>query len=258
MLNLRELFEYRELLWVLTARDVKVRYKQTILGAGWAVVRPVVTMVIFSIVFGSFAQIPSDDYPYAIFVYAGLLPWTYFAAAINASSQSVVSSAALVSKVYFQRLIIPLSSVGSGIVDLLISTCVLLLMMLWYGVGWTSHLFAAPFLMLGLVFMALGVGTFLSALTVAYRDITHVTPFIVQIWMYLTPVIFPISLFPERWRWVLYLNPMTGLVEGFRAVFLGKPFDVASLSVSFVIAAFIFTIGIAYFERVERRFADII
>jgi lipopolysaccharide transport system permease protein len=258
MLDWRELWAYRELLWVLTARDVKVRYKQTVLGAAWAILRPVLTMLIFSVVFGRFAKMPSDGYPYPIFVYAALLPWTFFAAAITSSGQSLVGSAPLVSKVYFPRLIIPLSSVGAGMVDLLISTGILLALMLWYGVGWSANLFAAPLLLVAVIFIALGVGTMLSALTVAYRDFTHITPFLVQIWMYVTPVIFPVALVPERWRWLLYLNPMTGLVEGFRSSFLGKPFDLIGLGVSFAIAVVVFVIGVAYFEKVERRFADII
>lgn len=258
MLDWRELWAYRELLWVLTLRDIKVRYKQTVLGAAWAIIRPVTTMVIFSIVFGHLAKMPSDGYPYPVFVYAGLLPWTFFAAAIAASGQSLVGSAHLVSKVYFPRLIIPLSSVGAGLVDLLISTAVLLLMMLSYGVGWSVNLLAAPLLLTGVVFVTLGVGTLLSALTVAYRDFTHLTPFLVQIWMYITPVIFPVTLVPERWRWLLYLNPMTGLVEGFRSAFLGKPFDLSGLGISLAIGMALFAAGVAYFEKVERRFADII
>ena len=258
MLNWRELWAYRELLWVLTMRDIKVRYKQTVLGAGWAIIRPVMTMVIFSVVFGQLAKMPSDGLPYPIFVYAGLLPWTFFSASIGASGQSLVGSAHLVSKVYFPRLIIPLSSVGAGLVDLLISTVVLLLMMLWFGVGWSFNLLAAPLLLLAVVFTALGVGTLLSALTVAYRDFTHLTPFVVQIWMYVTPVIFPVSIVPERWQWLMYLNPMTGLVEGFRSAFLGKSFDLTGLGISFAIALALFAIGVAYFEKVERRFADII
>ncbi len=258
MLDWRELFAYRELLWVLTMRDIKVRYKQTVLGAAWAIVRPFTTMIIFSLVFGQLAKMPSDGYPYPVFVYAALLPWTFFAGAISASGQSLVGSAHLVSKVFFPRLIIPLSSVGAGLVDLLISTGILLLMMLWYGVGWSVNLLSAPLLMIAVVFIALGVGTLLSALTVAYRDFTHLTPFIVQIWMYVTPVIFPVSIVPEHWQWVLYMNPMTGLVEGFRSAFLGKPFDVSGLAISCAIAVAVFVLGVAYFEKVERRFADII
>jgi lipopolysaccharide transport system permease protein len=258
MLDWRELWAYRELLWVLTARDIKVRYKQTVLGAAWAIIRPVLTMVVFSVIFGRFAGMPSDGYPYPIFVYAALLPWTFFSSSISASGQSLVGSAHLVSKVYFPRLIIPLSSVGAGLLDLLISTGILLLMMLWYGVGWSWHLAAAPLLLLAVVFLALGVGTLLSALTVAYRDFTHITPFLVQVWMYATPVIFPVSLVPERWHWLLFLNPMTGLVEAFRASFLGKPFDLFGIGTSVAIALLIFGAGIAFFEKVERRFADII
>lgn len=258
MLDWRELWAYRELLWVLTARDIKVRYKQTVLGAGWAILRPFITMAIFSVVFGKLAGMPSDGHPYPVFVYAALLPWTFFASAIATSGGSLVGSSHLVSKVYFPRLIIPLASVGAGLVDLLISTAILLLMMLHYGVGWSWNLLAAPLLLLFVVFAALGVGTLLSALTVAYRDFTHLTPFLVQTWMYATPVIFPVSLVPERWQWLLYLNPMTGLVEAFRAAFLGTPFNWVALASSFAIATAIFLIGIAYFEKVERRFADII
>ena len=258
MLDWRELWAYRGLLWVLTTRDIKVRYKQTVLGAAWAVIRPVLTMVIFSVVFGQLAQMPSDGFPYPVFVYAALLPWTFFAAAISTSGQSLVGSSHLVSKVFFPRLIIPLSAVGAGLVDLLIATMILLLMMAWYGVGWSWNLLAVPMLLLAVVFAAIGVGTLLSALTVAYRDFSHITPFLVQIWMYVTPVIFPVSLVPERWRWLLFLNPMTGLVEGFRAAFLGKSFDLHGLGISFTIAVCIFVVGVTYFEKVERRFADII
>jgi homopolymeric O-antigen transport system permease protein len=258
MLDWRELWAYRELLWVLTTRDIKVRYKQTVLGAAWAIIRPVTVMVIFSVVFGQLAGMPSDGYPYPVFVYAALLPWTFFSNAISASGQSLVGSAHLVSKVYFPRLIIPLASAGSGLVDLLISTGILLLMMKWYGLGWSWNLLAAPFLLAAVAFAALGVGTLLSALTVSYRDFTHIMPFLVQVWMYITPVVFPVSLVPARWQWVLYFNPMTGLVEGFRAAFLGKPFDLPGICVSIAVAIALFVIGVAYFERAERRFADII
>jgi lipopolysaccharide transport system permease protein len=258
MLDWRELWAYRELLWVLTTRDIKVRYKQTVLGAGWAIIRPFLTMVIFSVVFGQLAKMPSDGYPYPIFVYAALLPWTFFSTAISTSGQSLIGSAQLVSKVYFPRLIIPLSSVGTGLVDLLISMGILFMMMVWYGVGWSWNLLGIPMLLIAVIFSALGAGTLLSALTVSYRDFSHITPFLLQIWMYITPVIFPVSLVPERWRWLLYLNPMTGLVEAFRSAFLDKPFDIHGLAISFAIAVGTFVVGIAYFEKVERRFADII
>ncbi|MES3001678.1 MAG: ABC transporter permease [Pseudomonadota bacterium] len=258
MLDWRELWAYRELLWVLAARDVKVRYKQTVLGAAWAVLRPLLTMLIFSVVFGQFAKMPSDGLPYPVFVYAGLLPWTFFAAAITASGHSLLGSSHLISKVYFPRLIIPLASVGTSAVDLLIATAILMLMMLWYGLGWTPNLLLAPLVLGIVVFTALGMGTLLSALTVEYRDVAHVTPFLVQIWMYVTPVIFPISVVPKQWQWLLYLNPMTGIVEGFRSAFLGRPVDVTGLAASLGVALVIFAVGISYFEKVERRFADII
>jgi lipopolysaccharide transport system permease protein len=258
MLDWRELWAYRELLWVLASRDVRVRYKQTVLGASWAILRPFTAMLIFSVVFGQLGKMPSEGFPYPVFVYAGLLPWTFFASALTASGQSLVGSAQLITKVYFPRLIIPLASVGAALVDLLVSTGVLLAIMAWYSVGWTWHLLAAPLLLVAVVFASLGIGTLLAALTVAYRDFTHLTPFIVQIWMYATPVIFPVTLVPAQWRWLLYLNPMTGLTEGFRSTFLGKPFDVIGLASSLAVAAVLFAMGVAYFEHAERRFADVI
>ncbi len=258
MFDLRELWAYRELLGVLTTRDIKVRYKQTVLGVTWAVIQPVVTMIVFTIVFGKLAKLPTDGYPYPIFVYSALLPWMFFANAIGTAGGSLIGSSHLVSKVYFPRLIIPLSSIGSGLIDLAISTGILLLLMLYYGVPLTMQIFAAPILLIAVIFTALGVGTLLSALTVAYRDFRFVVPFMIQIWLFCTPVVYAMSLVPEHWQWILGLNPMTGIVEGFRAAFLGKPFDLTTLIISFFISTLIFLIGIAYFEKVERRFADII
>jgi lipopolysaccharide transport system permease protein len=256
--DVRELWGYRELLWVLTARDVKVRYKQTVLGFLWAIIQPVTLMVVFSIFFGGLAKIPSDGIPYPVFVYAALLPWTFFANAVNAASGSVIGSGGLVTKVYFPRLIIPVASVGSGLVDFCISTCILLLLMAWFAVGWSLNLLAVPILLFGVVLAALGVGTFFAALTVAYRDFRHVVSFLLQFWMFATPVVYPASLVPEGWRWLLYLNPMAGFIEGFRSGFLGRPFDLAALAISFAIALVLFLGGVAYFEKVKRRFADVI
>lgn len=258
MFDLRELWAYRELLRGLTVRDIKVRYKQTVLGVAWAIIQPVVTMIVFTIVFGKLAKLPADGFPYPIFVYSALLPWMFFANAVGTAGGSVIGSSHLVSKVYFPRLIIPLSSIGSGLIDLAISTGILLLLMLYYGVPITVHIFAAPVLLIAVIFTALGVGTLLSALTVAYRDFRFVVPFMIQIWLFCTPVVYAVSLVPQHWQWILELNPMTGIVEGFRAAFLGKPFNFISLMISFSISALIFVIGIAYFEKVERRFADII
>jgi lipopolysaccharide transport system permease protein len=257
-LDFRELWAYRELLFVLIMRDIRVRYKQTVLGAAWAILQPFTTMVVFTIFFGQLAHISSEGYPYPIFVYSALLPWTFFANSVVSSSNSLVGSAHLISKVYFPRLIIPLSAVGTGIVDFAIASSILLAMMLFYGVGWSMNLLMVPILLLAVVFIALGVGICLSALSVAYRDFRYVVTFMLQLWMFVTPVVYPASLVPTNWRWLLYLNPMSGLVEGFRAVFLGKTFDFLGIAISAGVAVSLFCVGIVYFGRVERRFADVI
>lgn len=257
-LDLRELWEYRELLWILALRDIKVRYKQTVLGVLWVILQPLTAMTIFSLVFGHLAKLPSDGLPYPIFVFTALLPWTFFANAVTSAGNSVVGSANLISKVYFPRLIIPLASIGGILLDFAISAMILLIMMLFYGLGWSLNLLAAPVLVLALGFIALGVGTLLSALNVAYRDFRYVIPFLVQVWMFATPVVYPASLLPEDWRWLLYLNPMAGVVEGFRSAFLGRAFDVLGLGISFIIGTMAFLAGVWHFNRVERRFADII
>jgi lipopolysaccharide transport system permease protein len=256
--DVRELWAYRELLLVLTMRDIKVRYKQTMLGVAWAILQPLMTMVVFTIFFGHLAKIPSDGFPYPVFVYAALLPWTFFANAIASSSNSLVGSAHLVSKVYFPRLIIPLSAIGASIVDFAVASSILLAMMWFYGVGWSLNLLMAPILIISVVFIALGVGTILSALMVAYRDFRYLVPFIMQLWMFVTPVVYPADLVPSHWRWLLYLNPMTGIVEGFRATFLAKPFNFVAFGLSALVAITLFLAAVAYFERVERSFADVI
>ncbi len=258
LLDLKEIWAYRELLWVLVARDIKVRYKQTVLGAAWALIQPLATMLLFSLVFGRLAKIPSDGFPYPIFVFAGLLPWTFFANALTASSNSLVGQQQLISKVYFPRLIIPLSSVGSGLVDFAISLVIMLVLMLYFGVGWSLNLLAVPLLIVAVIFIALGFGTLLSALTVTYRDFRYVIPFMVQFWMYATPVVYPASLFPQKWQWLLFLNPMAGLIEAFRSAVLGRPFDLNTIAISTLSAVVFFLFGVYYFEKMERRFADII
>ena len=257
-LDLQELWAYRELLLVLTMRDIKVRYKQTVLGAAWAILQPFLTMVVFTIFFGRLANMPSDGFPYPVFIYSALVPWTFFANAIASSSNSLVGSAHLISKVYFPRLIIPLSAVAVAIVDFAVASSILLGMMIYYGVGWSLNLIMAPVLLLAIMFTALGVGTCLSALTVSYRDFRYVVPFMVQLWMFVTPVIYPASLIPAQWRWLFQLNPMSGLIEGFRAVFLGQSLNFFALAISASVAITLFFIGVMLFERFERRFADII
>jgi lipopolysaccharide transport system permease protein len=258
LLDLREIWEYRELLWVLAARDVRVRYKQTVLGAGWAILRPLLGMLVFSAVFGRLARMPSDGYPYPLFVFAGLLPWTFFSGAVGAAGTSIVGSANLISKVYFPRLLIPLSALGAPLVDLLVSALVLVAMIAGYGLPLGPRLLWAPLLVLGVALAATGLGVFLSALSASYRDVHHLVPFLMQLWLYATPVVYPMSLVPERWRAWLYLNPMTGLTEGFRAVFLAGEVDVALLGVSVLSSIFFLAIGVLWFERLERRFADVI
>ena len=257
-INIREVWLYRELIWVLTERDIKVRYKQTVLGFAWAIIQPVMMMIVFSIFFGQLAKMPSDGLPYPIFVYAGLLPWTFFATAISGSATSLVGSSNLISKVYFPRLVIPIASVGSGLVDFAIAGVILLLMCLWFGIGWSVNLLMAPLLVAGTIFIALGVGIILAALNVAYRDFRFVMPFLIQFWMFATPVVYPATLVPDHWRWLLFLNPMAGFIEGFRSAFLGRPIDLTAIGISLFVAICVFLIGIAFFGKMERRFADII
>jgi lipopolysaccharide transport system permease protein len=258
LLDWKELWAYRELLYVLTTRDIKVRYKQTVLGFAWAIIQPVMMMVVFSIFFGNLAKMPADGYPYPIFVYSALLPWTFFANSITGSANSLVGSANLVSKVYFPRLIIPLASVGSGLVDFAVAASILLILMIYYGVSWTFNLLFVPLLVAGAALTALGVGTCLAALNVAYRDFRYVISFLVQFWMFVTPVVYPASIVPRQWQWALYLNPMAGVIDGFRSAFLGSPFDVFGLLVSLTTAVILFISGVSYFSKVERRFADLI
>lgn len=258
LLDFKELWAYRELFVVLALRDIKVRYKQTALGALWAILQPFTAMVVFTVIFGRLAKIPSDGYPYAVFVYAGLLPWTFFAGAISSSGNSLVGSANLISKVYFPRLIIPTSSLGAHLLDFAISFTILLGLMVYFGVGLSVNLLAIPFLLVMVMAVALGLGTILSTLTVSYRDFRYVVPFLVQTGLFVTPVIYPVSLFPNKWQWVLYLNPMAGLVEGFRAAVFAAPFNTMAIGLSCLIAMLLLIIGVAYFEQVERRFADII
>jgi len=258
MLDLRELWSYRDLLAMLVQRDIKVRYKQTVLGAAWVILRPLLSVAIFTVIFGRLVRVPSEGYPYAVFVYSALLPWTFFAGAVSSSGNSMVGSAGLIGKVYFPRLIVPFSSVGAGIVDFAVSASFLLVLLPLLGAGWSTNLLAVPLLLIPVLVLALGVGTLFSALAVAYRDFVGIMGFVLQVWMYATPVIYASSLVPERWRFLLHLNPMTGLVEGFRSAFLGRPFDLLSIAVSSSVACAMFLVGIAYFTKVERRFADII
>lgn len=257
-LNLKELWAYRELIWVMAMRDIKVRYKQTTLGVLWAVLQPFLMMVIFTIVFSRTGMVASGNVPYPVFVYAALVPWLFFANAVGSCGNSLVGSAHLIGKIYFPRLIIPLSSIGALVLDFAAATAVMIGIMIYYGVPLSSSWLALPLLLIALSFCALGVGTLLAALTVTYRDFRYVIPFMLQIWMFATPVIYPARSIPEKWLWLIQLNPLTGLIEGFRAAYLGQAFDMAALGSSIGISLVLLLAGVAYFERVERRFADII
>jgi lipopolysaccharide transport system permease protein len=259
-LDLRELWGYRELLFFLTWRDVKVRYKQTALGAAWAVLQPLVTMIVFSLFFGRMAGVPSGDLPYPLFAFAGLLPWTFFANAVSGAGLSVVGNERLITKVYFPRLMIPMSAVATGLVDFLIACGMLAVLMLYYGVAPGAGIVLVPVLVAGLVAAAMGVGSFLAALNVTYRDFRHVTPFLVQLWMFATPTVYmqPDRVVPGAWKVLLPLNPAYGLIANFRAAALGGSLDPYSLAVSLAVSAALFVAGAFYFCRVERGFADII
>lgn len=258
-LDLAEVWLYRELLYFLTWREIKVRYKQTVIGAAWAVLQPVLTMLIFTVVFGQFAKIPSDGLPYALFAYTGLLPWEYFAQALGRSGVSLVGDANLISKVYFPRLIIPLATAVTPLVDFCLSFSVLLAMMIWFGAapGW-GVLFLPLFLSLALA-TALSVSLWLAPLNVRYRDVRHAIPFLIQVWMYASPIAYPVSLVPVEWRLLYSLNPMVGVIEGFRWALLGKDSpDLGIMAVSTGAVLALLAGGLIYFRRMERTFADVI
>jgi lipopolysaccharide transport system permease protein len=258
-LKLQELWEYRELLYFLVWRDIKVRYKQTVLGVAWAIIQPFFTMVVFSVFFGRLAKIPSDGVPYPIFSFAALVPWTFFAHGLNQASNSLVGSANLIRKIYFPRLVIPISSVTSGIVDFTLAFAVLLGMMLYYGMVPTINLLWIPLLLLLAMATSLGVGLWLSALNVQFRDVRYIVPFLAQLWLFATPIAYPSSLIPEPWRTLYGLNPMAGVVEGFRWALLGTATAPGPIMiVSALISLGLLVGGAFYFRRLERTFADIV
>lgn len=255
----RDLWEYRELLYFLVWRDIKVRYKQTALGAAWAVLQPLLTMVIFTLVFDRLAKIPSEGVPYPVFAYCALLPWQLFAHALTESSNSLVANQQLITKVYFPRLLVPMSAVLSGLLDFLIASVVLAMMMLYYGITPSIAALTLPLLVLMAAFTAVSVGFWLSALNVRYRDVRYTIPFLTQIWLLATPVAYPSSLVPDWIRPVFGLNPMAGVVEGFRWALLGKTAGPGSMmGVSVFVVLLVTVTGVAYFRRVERTLADVI
>ncbi len=259
-INLRDLWHYRELAYFLTWRDLKVRYKQTLLGAAWAILQPFLTMVVFSIFFGQLANVPSDGYPYPIFNYTGLLPWGLFSTALTRASMSLVQSRNMITKVYFPRLIVPLASILAGLVDFAISFVVLLGMMWFYHITPTSAVWTLPLFLLLAMITALGVGLWLSSMNVMYRDIGYIIPFLTQFWLFITPIAYPSSMIPDKWRLIYAINPMTGVVEGFRWALLGSQSAAPGpiLIVSTAIALLLLVSGLFYFRRMERQFADMV
>lgn len=257
-LDWAELWEYRELLYFLVWRDVKVRYKQAVLGAGWAVLQPAMAMVIFTIIFGRLVKLPTDGSPYPVFVYAGLLPWTFFSNAVSTASNSLVNSANLITKVYFPRVIIPLAAVGAGLVDFTVAFGLLIILLVWYHIPLTPWFALVPVFLFLTIIAAVGVGTILSALTVNYRDFRWVLPFAIQVWLYATPVTYASSVVPEKWRVAFGLNPMAGVVEGFRSAVLGRPPLWTLVDTSAVVAVTTLVLGLVYFQRVERTFVDVV
>jgi len=257
-LKLQELWEYRELLYFLIWRDVKVRYKQTVLGAAWAIIQPFFTMVVFSLFFGKLAKMPSDGIPYPIFSYTALVPWTFFANGLGKASTSLVGSSSLIKKVYFPRLCIPIASVLSGIVDFILAFTVLIGMMFYYGLAPTTNVIWLPFLMVLSFSASLGVSLWLSAMNVQFRDVQYIIPFLTQFWLFATPVAYPSSLLSEPWRTLYGINPMVGVVEGFRWALLGtRTAPGPIIIVSSLVALLLLVSGALYFRRMEKTFADV-
>ena len=258
-LRLKDLWEYRELIYFLTWRDLKVRYKQTIMGTAWAIIQPFMTMVVFTIFFGRLAKIPSDGIPYPIFAYAALVPWTFFANGLTQCSNSLVGDANLITKVYFPRLAIPLSAILSGIVDFGVAFLVLIGMMLFYGIIPTANIIWLPFLLLLALTTSLGVGLWFSTLNVEFRDVRYTIPFFIQFWMFATPIAYPSSLLSEPWRTVYGINRMVGVIEGFRWALLGaNTFPGPILFVSSFVSFVLLVSGVFYFRRMEKTFADVV
>jgi lipopolysaccharide transport system permease protein len=254
-----ELWEYRELLYALVGRELKVRYKQTAIGVSWVLLQPLVTIVIFALIFGHFAKMPSDGIWYPVFALTGLLPWNYFAQAVTRSTGALVGNANLVSKVYFPRILLPLSTIVAPLVDLALSLVLLFALLIYAGIPLTLKIITLPAFILLAMFTATSVSLFVSAANVRYRDVGHAIPFLIQIWMFLSPIVYPVSLVPEQWRWLYGLNPMAGVIEGFRWALLGQTApDLAVMTVSIFVFVIFLIAGIIHFWQMERQFADVI
>jgi len=261
-LNLRDTWSYRELLYFLTWRDVRVRYKQTALGAAWAIAQPLVSMLLFTLFFGKFARMPSDGLPYPLFAYAALMPWTFFSNSITTSSNSLVVSSGLITKVYFPRLVLPAASVLANLVDFLCAFVLFIVLLAWYRVPLTMNVLMLPVLTLLLIGIGLGVGTYLAAINVRFRDVRFIVPFLIQFWLFATPIIYPASMVPEKYRLLYFLNPLAGIIEGFRVAFLsginGAVFNWTPIGMAAAITIALLLIAGYEFRRMERSFADVI
>jgi lipopolysaccharide transport system permease protein len=257
-LDVGELWAHRELFYILTWRDIKVRYKQSLLGVTWVILQPLLTMAIFTLLFGRLAKMPSEGQPYPIFSYAGLLPWTFFSTAVTNSSNSLVANTNLITKVYLPRLLIPIAATAAPLLDLAIASLILFVIMPWYGVALHLNLLLLLPLVALTVVVASSVGIFTSAMNVKFRDIRHALPFVIQIWMFVTPVIYPVSFLPARWRWLLYLNPLAGIIDGFRAAIFARAPEWSILGSSVVVSVILIATTVYFFRRMERQFADVI
>jgi lipopolysaccharide transport system permease protein len=258
VLDLHALWEYRELLYFLTVRDIKLRYKQTLLGVAWAVLQPLSAMLVFSLFLGRVAGVTSNGVPYPLFAFTGLVPWMFFSNAVTNAGSSLITSSNLITKVYFPRVIIPAAAVVAGLVDFAVAFLVLLVLLAWYGMPVTWNVLLVPFLLGLLMLLAFGAGTWMAGLNVKYRDIRYALPFVVQLWMFASPIVYPTSFVPERWHWAVRLNPIAGIIDGFRSALLGLPFD----WVGFVLAGAITMVIVLYalyaFGKMEDSFADVI
>lgn len=259
VLELRELWASRELLYFLVLREVKIRYKQAAMGVGWALIQPILAVAIFAVIFGHFAKMPSDGVPYVIFAFTAVLPWTYFAEAVRRSSTGLVSDSELIRKVYFPRLAVPLAMVTTPLVDFAVGFVVLMGFFAWYGVALTPAILFLPLFLLIALALALSVGLWLGPISVRYRDVMHALPFMIQVWLYASPVAYPVTIVPEKWRLLYSLNPMVGVIEGFRWALLGSGHpDVRAIAISCVFIGVCLAGGLVYFRRMERSFADVI
>ena len=259
LIDFKELREYRDLFYFLVLKDIKVRYKQTVLGGLWAIIQPFFSMIVFTLFFGKLAKLPSDGVPYPIFNFAAMVAWTYFANAIAGSGNSLIGNTQLLSKVYFPRIIIPLTPVFAGLLDFFIAFMMLIGMMVYFNIYPTPMIFLLPFLVALMMFTASGVGTFLAALNAKYRDIRYTIPFLVQLWMFASPIVYSSTMIPEKYRFIYGLNPLAGIIEGFRSILLKTvAFPTQMVVVSVFMSLILFVIGISYFKQIERYFADII